>query len=1001
MQPKKIIIVEDDKMLSTVFRMFLNQIGHELIGFYTSAEEAIKKIEEDKPDIVLMDILLPDQMNGIIAADIIKEKYNIPTIYISSSTDTETLKNALKTNPYGYLIKPIDKYSLQIAIEIALQKFEKEQEFERAENAILNLPFYAFIVDCNGEIIWKNKKCNILKEEKLEDIISKYNTDFYKNIILKAIKLDGKFEDETDIIINLKKQKYNVVSYLIKNNKDCNEVLFLISDIVKDKSDDAKISCNEEYKILKNSINEALFFFDSKNKLIDYNELAVKYSDKLLNVELNSNIDVFTLFNFIDKRDLKSLVQNIFDGISHYMERSANIDEKDMFFKISMFPFELDDKVVKYCVSLNDITWIKKIEEELNDTKENLKPIFQSSIQRFYLLNLEYELVAFNNKAFEVIQREYRHNLKKGDNILNFVPKEIGVDKFKEYFEQAKLGENISFKIKYIDDNGDVRWNESHLDPVINEKGEIYRILLWTIDITDSEQNILELEESQKRYELVANGGNDGIWDWDIVNNEIYLSPRWKAVLGYDDESLENKFGVRDSLIHPDDYIRSREILEDYLQGKTDIYENEVRFRHKNGEYRWILERGMALRDEYGKPLRLAGSITDITERKEMLNKISIANKQLMEERDLFNKGDVVVMRAEKTRNTDKLKITYCSENSKLVLGYDSNEFIEGKVDFEKIIHPDDYLMHKNERDIFVKSGNKHVKFSDYRIITPDKSIRWVRDFTTILTTDESDKIEFLGYYFDVTKYKKLEQELEESRKKYSLLFEKANDAILIIKNNKIVESNIAAREFFGYSDDEFKTLDINNLSSLKQPSGSSSEEKFERKVNEAIEGSIEPYYWQYKNKQGELVDTEVTLTVININDEQLLHVVIRDITLRKQMERSLKESQEKLESLYNAIPDMIIILDKDGNYVDYKPDAERRLAVEPTTLIGKKLTDFFDEEKTKEILENLHNVIKTGTIYKYTYEMDSQLGWRKFEARMSKVNEFLVLSIIRDITEA
>jgi PAS domain-containing protein len=572
MQPKKIIIIEDDKMLSTVFRMFLNQIGHELIGFYTSAQDAIDKIEEEKPDIVLMDILLPGQMNGIAASNFIKEKYNIPTIYISSSTDTDTLTNALKSNPYGYLLKPIDKYSLQVAIEIAIQKFEKEQEFYRTQNAITNIPFYAFIVDNNRNIIWQNKTFaeNLKHVNKLEDFIPRYNKNFFSKVILPSLKMENKFDDDLQIVVKQKNINVKVNASIVKKlNNKIKEVFFLISE--KKQSKKAQIiddNCNNDYNTLKNSVNEALFFFNSENKLIDYNELAEKYANKLLDIKLTNGLSSFDIINFIDRRDFKSFVQNIFDGISHYLERPANINEKEIYFKISMFPFEQDNEVIKYCISLSDITWIKQIEEELNDTKDNLKPIFQSSIQRFYLLNLNYELVSFNNKAFEVIQREFRYNLKRGDNILKFVPKEIGIDKFKDYFEQAKLGNNISFKIRFTDENGQTRWNESHLDPVINDKGEIYRILLWTIDITESEQNILELEKSQKRYELVANGGNDGIWDWDIVNNEIYLSPRWKAVLGYDDNSLENKFGVRDSLIHPDDYIKSREILEDTFREK-------------------------------------------------------------------------------------------------------------------------------------------------------------------------------------------------------------------------------------------------------------------------------------------------------------------------------------------------------------------------------------------------------------------------------------------------
>ncbi len=124
------------------------------------------------------------------------------------------------------------------------------------------------------------------------------------------------------------------------------------------------------------------------------------------------------------------------------------------------------------------------------------------------------------------------------------------------------------------------------------------------------------LRDSEERYALAVEGSNDGIWDWNLLTGEVYLSHRWKKMLGYSDSEITDDRDAWKELMHPDDYPRTREILADYLEGRVPHYEFESRFRHKDGSWRWIFNRGICLRDEKGKPFRMAGSHSDITERK-------------------------------------------------------------------------------------------------------------------------------------------------------------------------------------------------------------------------------------------------------------------------------------------------------------------------------------------------------------------------------------------------
>lgn len=134
--------------------------------------------------------------------------------------------------------------------------------------------------------------------------------------------------------------------------------------------------------------------------------------------------------------------------------------------------------------------------------------------------------------------------------------------------------------------------------------------------LEQAELSRVEVQKSQEQYELAVSGSNDGLWDWNLITNEVYFSPRWKAIVGYNEDELGGGFGDFEKLLHAEDHDRVLGEVNDYLTGKIDEYNIEFRARHKAGHYVWILARGKALRNIDGTPYRMAGSHTDTTERK-------------------------------------------------------------------------------------------------------------------------------------------------------------------------------------------------------------------------------------------------------------------------------------------------------------------------------------------------------------------------------------------------
>jgi diguanylate cyclase (GGDEF)-like protein/PAS domain S-box-containing protein len=160
-----------------------------------------------------------------------------------------------------------------------------------------------------------------------------------------------------------------------------------------------------------------------------------------------------------------------------------------------------------------------------------------------------------------------------------------------------------------------VEWQVS---PVRDAQGRLTHLVSVQRDVTERIRAEEALRVSEERYALAARGASDGLWDWDLNSGEMYLSSRWKGMLGCADDEIGTDPMEWLDRIHPDDRGRVEAELLLHVQGDTPHFESEHRMRHRDGAWRWMLVRGMAVRGPQGTATRIAGSQTDITPHKEI-----------------------------------------------------------------------------------------------------------------------------------------------------------------------------------------------------------------------------------------------------------------------------------------------------------------------------------------------------------------------------------------------
>ena len=385
-----------------------------------------------------------------------------------------------------------------------------------------------------------------------------------------------------------------------------------------------------------------------------------------------------------------------------------------------------------------DISDIKQVEKALLKSETYYRTLFENTGTAMTIIDSD-SIIRSCNSQYERLSGYSAQEVEGKMRWSDFVPPEE-LERMKAYHATRTLKANSApdnYEFTFLARNG-IRKRIHVFVGVITDTNDRVCSL---IDVTKREEALHALRKSEERYELVARGANDGLWDWDLKTNSVYYSPRYKEILGYTDEEFPNHVDSWTHTVHPDDAAQCIAANMECVEGKVDQFQVEFRMFHKDGSNRWILGRGGSAKDKNGTPYRLSGTHTDITQRKRAEQALRKSEER---HRAIFENATDGIYQC-------TLDGQFLTVNTALAhyLGYDSSvEMIDSITDVRQQIwaNPDD-------RDIFLQELAEKGMLQNYEqhIKRKDGSRIWISENVRAIYDDNGNIEYYEGFLQDIT----------------------------------------------------------------------------------------------------------------------------------------------------------------------------------------------------------------------------------------------------------
>lgn len=661
-------------------------------------------------------------------------------------------------------------------------------------------------------------------------------------------------------------------------------------------------------------------------------------------------------------------------GITQLLKKQIPVTGEELeladgrIFSRDYIPIFLEEKYKGHYWSYTDISEKKKIQQAIEKSELTNRLIMNAALDAIILINDREEITFWNPQAerifgwmeYEILGKKlsetivppnYHHAHAEGLANFRKTGKGRALNKLRELTALDKYGNEFPVELSMV--------QITHEDKTF--------FCGFVRDISERKKAEMELKASQELWQFALEGAGDGVWEYDFETDEVFFSRQYKKMLGYEEEEFENKSVEWINRIHPDDRKIIEQTDKEYFDCSIRSHHREYRIKHKNGDYLWILDRGMVVSYTLkGKPKRIIGTHTDITARKKAedeYRRISVVASA--------NENGVVF--------TDALgKISWSNEGFSKITGFTHEEII-GRTPLELCEGPlskSDALL--SMVNAFFEGRSFNVELIHYR---KDKSTFWGR-VTGQAITNDSGKVE---QYFAIIENISEEKEVERKLKQYD---ERLKLALTNVGDNYWEHNFVTGKTYFsntangvlGYAIDEhtdgeslwWNSVHPNDKKILKKNDADYKAGRIDHHTNE----------YRVLDKNGK-IKWIYDRGVVTERDEKGKPLVVVgthiDITERKLSEQAIRIREEKYRSI---IANMNLGLLEVDNHEKIQFANQSFCEMSGYTLqelLGKKASALFVKEESEEVVEMKNEMRKKGISDAYELSLKNKNGQTKW----------------------
>jgi PAS domain S-box-containing protein len=680
----------------------------------------------------------------------------------------------------------------------------------------------------------------------------------------------------------------------------------------------------EKYRQIFSIGSDALFMIDIySGRILDVNPIGCK------------------MFGF--SKD--SLLKMIFKQLSATPEkleeqilnqRSILLDEVAQRMNGSQFPIEISLSYFNWSgrkvlvASIRDISERIIAQDKLIKSEQKFKQLFDYSNDAILILK-NYRIIDFNQKSASLFKLKPDQLLNK--TLWNLSPdKQMDDDdsrtKAVEYIQNSLLGNQHQFEWIFQRNDHTTFFADIKLSPIIVGDEKVIQAIVR--DISPQKETQQALKNKEELWKSSLEISTVGVWNWNIITNEVYLSQVWKSMLGYEKDEIKNEFDEFKKRLHPDDIPNFNNAINDYLSSKSDNFAIEYRMRCKNGTYKWINSIGKINSfNSEGKPKHFLGTHTDVTKQKIFTEKLTSEINVLTEAGNISQLGywelDLRTM------------VVTGSKNTFSIFGFNQSEQLSLR-QIELLIHPEDQ---KNFISQFVLNSEKSTQENIFRINIPNQT-KYIISKSYQIKNSKNILIGYKGTFQDITSLKRDDDTLKEEKNFFKSIIENFRQPLQVIQNDQILFSNERTIELTGYSNKEIISDNITPLNLTV------SEDRFLlKKLIDSISANpllSEKIEIRIETKNNRIKWIELSISLLKTRDNPAFLFVMNDISNQKKIETELLLSEKRLNSIALNAAIGIALIDLSGNIFYSNKSFIILTGTEPTDLKKKKYESFFNE---------------------------------------------------------